>query len=59
MMPCVDDPVAKASFRLTVVHPTNTVCQSNTIVNDVQVILGKETTMSTERQFLFLLIYGS
>ncbi|KIH55548.1 hypothetical protein ANCDUO_14294 [Ancylostoma duodenale] len=38
LLPCVDHPSVKAAFRLTVIHPTNTVAESNTIANDVFVV---------------------
>ncbi|KHJ93159.1 hypothetical protein OESDEN_06932 [Oesophagostomum dentatum] len=38
LLPCVDHPSVKAAFRLTIIHPTNTVAESNTIANDVHVV---------------------
>uniref|UniRef100_A0A8R1EGU5 Thiolase_N domain-containing protein n=1 Tax=Caenorhabditis japonica TaxID=281687 RepID=A0A8R1EGU5_CAEJA len=37
LFPCLDDPAVKSLFRLSVVHPTDTVAQSNTIAMDVHV----------------------
>ncbi|CAD6190756.1 unnamed protein product [Caenorhabditis auriculariae] len=37
LMPCIDHPSVKSTFRISVLHRTNTVAQSNTIANDVQV----------------------
>ncbi|CAI2351788.1 unnamed protein product [Caenorhabditis sp. 36 PRJEB53466] len=37
LFPCLDDPAVKAVFRLSIVHPTDTVAQSNTIAMDVHV----------------------
>ncbi|EGT52818.1 hypothetical protein CAEBREN_32091 [Caenorhabditis brenneri] len=37
LFPCIDHPAVKALFRLSIVHPTDTVAQSNTIAMDVHV----------------------
>uniref|UniRef100_A0A0K0CZN0 Peptidase_M1_N domain-containing protein n=1 Tax=Angiostrongylus cantonensis TaxID=6313 RepID=A0A0K0CZN0_ANGCA len=38
LLPCVDNPSAKAVFRMTVIHPTGTFAHSNTIANNVQIV---------------------
>ncbi|KAK6749930.1 hypothetical protein RB195_002129 [Necator americanus] len=38
LLPCVDHPSVKAAFRITVVHRSNTIAESNNIANDVFVV---------------------
>ncbi|VDO24981.1 unnamed protein product [Heligmosomoides polygyrus] len=38
LLPCVDHPSSKASYRITVIHPSHTIAQSNTIAYDVAVV---------------------
>ncbi|CAI5449682.1 unnamed protein product [Caenorhabditis angaria] len=37
LFPCIDSPAVKSIFRVSVVHPTDTVAQSNTIAMDVHI----------------------
>ncbi|CAB3409805.1 unnamed protein product [Caenorhabditis bovis] len=41
VFPCIDKPSVKSLFRLSIVHPTNTIAESNTIAMDVHIEDGE------------------